>query len=77
MAEAWSYTLEFRGESFELEERRMAIGRSRSCDVPVKDPSVSRRHVMLKAIICGPTIEPATAISSAGRSEPKKTGCQP
>ncbi len=47
MAEVWSYTLEFRGERLELEERQLAVGRSRTCDVPIKDPSVSRRHAEL------------------------------
>ena len=47
MAEEWSYSLDFSGETIELEERQLSVGRSRNCDVPIKDPSVSRRHAEL------------------------------
>ena len=47
MAEEWSYSLEFSGEKLELEERQLTVGRSRTCEVPIKDPSVSRRHAEL------------------------------
>ncbi len=49
MSEGWSYYLESQDQTFELREGELAAGRSRTCDITVNDPSVSRRHVMLKA----------------------------
>lgn len=48
MAEdGWSYFLDFGDERFELKPEQLIAGRSRNCDVSVKDPSVSRRHAHL------------------------------
>ncbi len=47
MTDVWSYFLEFKGEQFELDGDDLTVGRSRTCDVSIKDPSVSRRHVCL------------------------------
>ena len=49
MTEGWSYYLDFNNQMFELEEGERTVGRSRTCDISVNDPSVSRRHVVLKA----------------------------
>ncbi len=49
MTEGWSYYLDFKNQMFELEEGERTVGRSRTCDISVNDPSVSRRHVVLKA----------------------------
>ncbi len=49
MSEGWSYFLDFKDQMFELEDGEQTVGRSRTCDVSVSDPSVSRRHVVLKA----------------------------
>ncbi len=49
MSEGWSYYLDFKDQMFELQDGELTAGRSRTCDVSVKDPSVSRRHVVLKA----------------------------
>ena len=49
MSEGWSYYLDFDNQVFELKGGELAIGRSRACDIPIKDPSVSRRHVLVKA----------------------------
>lgn len=47
MTDVWSYFLEFKGEQFELDGADLTVGRSRTCDVSIKDPSVSRQHVHL------------------------------
>ena len=40
MSEGWSYFLDFKNQMFELEEGEQTVGRSRTCDVSVSDPSV-------------------------------------
>lgn len=47
MAEDWRYCLKYDEEHIELSVGRSTIGRSRTCDVSIDDPSVSRRHVYL------------------------------
>ncbi len=49
MSEGWSYYLDFKDQTFELKDGELTVGRSRTCDISVNDPSVSRRHVVLKA----------------------------
>ncbi|MEE8524743.1 MAG: FHA domain-containing protein [Thermoanaerobaculia bacterium] len=47
MTDVWSYFLEFKDERFELDGDDLTVGRSRTCAVSIKDPSVSRQHVRL------------------------------
>ncbi|MCP4656774.1 MAG: FHA domain-containing protein [bacterium] len=47
MAEDWRYCLNYDEEHIDLSVGRSTIGRSRTCDVSIDDPSVSRRHVYL------------------------------
>ncbi len=47
MAEDWRYCLKYDEETIDLSVGRSTIGRSRTCDVSIDDPSVSRRHVYL------------------------------
>jgi hypothetical protein len=36
------------GRRYELEKRRVIIGRSRECDIQIDDPNVSRRHAEIR-----------------------------
>src|SRR5207237_8872752 len=36
------------GRRYELDKRRLIIGRSRECDIQVDDPNVSRRHAEIR-----------------------------
>ncbi|MEM7584980.1 MAG: FHA domain-containing protein, partial [Acidobacteriota bacterium] len=49
MSAGWSYFLDFKDQAFELSEGESTVGRSRACHIAIDDPSVSRRHVVLKA----------------------------
>ena len=50
MPEGWNYYLDFNDQTFELkEEEEQTVGRSRTCDISVGHPSISRRHVLLAA----------------------------
>ena len=46
MSEGWTYYLDFKSQTFELKGEQ-TVGRSRTCDISVSDPSISRRHVVL------------------------------
>lgn len=48
MKRNWSYRLVWGDEEYDLPPGEITLGRSRSCDVSVSDPSVSRRHVFLR-----------------------------
>lgn len=48
MAEGWAYAIEFRKERISLREGTLTLGRSRQCEVPIADPSVSRQHARLR-----------------------------
>jgi hypothetical protein len=41
-------TLTVDGERYEVDKRRMLIGRSRECDIQIEDPSASRRHAEVR-----------------------------
>ena len=41
-------TLTARGQRYEIDKRRVVIGRSKECDVQLPDPNVSRRHAELR-----------------------------
>ena len=41
-------TLSWNGDSFEVKQRRVVIGRSRDCDIQLADANVSRRHGELR-----------------------------
>jgi pSer/pThr/pTyr-binding forkhead associated (FHA) protein len=40
--------LSWNGDSFEVKQRRVVIGRSRDCDIQLADANVSRRHGELR-----------------------------
>ncbi|MEM8934137.1 MAG: FHA domain-containing protein, partial [Acidobacteriota bacterium] len=48
MAEGWSHSLLHQDSVFELTGNESVLGRSRHCQITVADPSVSRKHVLLK-----------------------------
>jgi pSer/pThr/pTyr-binding forkhead associated (FHA) protein len=41
-------TLSWNGDSFEVKQPRVVIGRSRDCDIQLVDANVSRRHGELR-----------------------------
>ena len=47
MPAGWTHSLVFQGETLALGEGELTVGRSRTCDVTINDPSVSRKHVIL------------------------------
>ncbi|RMH15153.1 MAG: FHA domain-containing protein, partial [Acidobacteria bacterium] len=42
-----SFGLTYEGETIPITREIMIVGRSRSCDIPINDPSVSRRHARI------------------------------
>ena len=49
MSDGWSYSLKYEGRTIEVPSGRSVIGRSRTCDISISGPSISRRHVDLIA----------------------------
>jgi hypothetical protein len=41
-------TLTYEGRRYELDKRRVVIGRSKDCDIQLSDPNVSRRHAEVR-----------------------------
>lgn len=48
MVEGWAHVLLFQDSRFELQAGEQTVGRSKNCEVAINDPSVSRKHVILK-----------------------------
>jgi hypothetical protein len=47
-SERESVALTVDGKRYEVEKRRLVLGRSRECDIQLADPNVSRRHAELR-----------------------------
>jgi len=47
ISDGWQYVLELEGRRLEIGEGELIIGRSRSCNITLRDPTASRHHVML------------------------------
>lgn len=62
-----------KGTSFTLAEDEILIGREASNVICLNDPSVSRRHCLIKREPAQPEIEPHAATPEAGGSTPKTT----